>query len=68
MRTVRKITIQIESDILEKAQASTGLGVTETVREGLRSITAAKAGAALLAMRGKVKFDIDIGELRKDRR
>lgn len=68
MSAVRKITIQIESDILEKAQASTGLGVTETVREGLRRITAAEAGVALLAMRGRVKFDIDIETLRKDRR
>ena len=35
METVRKITVEVPLDLLEKAQLASGTGITQTVRAGL---------------------------------
>src|ERR1051326_4544634 len=40
MEEMRKITVEVPSDLLDRAQAFTGEGVTETVRTGLKKIDA----------------------------
>lgn len=67
MSEMRKITVQVPEDILDSAQALTGEGVTQTVTEGLRRLAQIRAQQELLKLRGKVKFTIDLNELREDR-
>jgi hypothetical protein len=68
MRPERKITVHVREDLLAKAQKAARAGVSETVRKGLELLAASDAYEGLLRMRGKVKFTIDLHELRKDRR
>lgn len=65
---VRKITVHVPDDLLKKAQRETGEGVTETVRRGLTLVAASSAYERLRRMRGTVRLDIDIDDLRADRR
>jgi hypothetical protein len=63
----QKVTVHIEGDLLRRARERTGKGVTATVRQGLELVAASKAYERLRALRGKVKFSIDLKELREDR-
>ena len=67
MEAARKITIQVPEDLLKKAQASSGLGITPTIRQGLQLVAAGRAYEKLLQLKGKVNFSIHLKELRKDR-
>jgi hypothetical protein len=67
MPEMKKITAFVPADILEYAQAYTGEGVSETLRVALRELAHKRACEELLALRGKVKLDIDLAELRQDR-
>jgi hypothetical protein len=62
-----KVTVELPADLLDRARASTGEGITATIRRGLEMVAATRAQERLLALRGKVKFSIDLDELRKDR-
>ena len=68
MKAERKITVHVRRDLLDKAQRATRAGVSDTVRKGLELLAASEAYDRLLKMRGKVKFSIDLNELREDRR
>lgn len=68
MSTVRKITVHVPVDLLEKAQKETGEGVTETVRQGLSLVAASRAYDRLRRLRGSVRLKIDLDDLRTDRR
>jgi len=68
MKSERKITVRVRSDLLEKAQKVARAGLSETVRKGLELLAASEAYDRLLKMRGKVKFSVDLNELRQDRR
>ena len=63
----RKITVHIPEDLLERAQKSSGQGITETVRQGLRLVAAGETFRRLSALRGTVKFSVDLRRLREDR-
>jgi Arc/MetJ-type ribon-helix-helix transcriptional regulator len=67
METIRKITVEVPESLLDDAQAETGKGVSETVREGLKRIASARAQRELLALRGKVKFSMTWQEMKEDR-
>ena len=67
MGELRKITVQVPKKLLEKAQAFTGEGVTETVREGLKRLVSVGAEAEARKLRGKVRFSMTLDELRHDR-
>lgn len=60
---MQKITVEVDSGVLEAARAE-GAGVAETVREALRLQAHVRASQRLLALRGRVKFDVDWRELR----
>jgi hypothetical protein len=68
MKPERKITVHVRRDLLDKAQKAARAGVSETVRKGLELLAASEAYDGLLKMRGKVKFSVDLDELRRDRR
>jgi hypothetical protein len=63
----RKITVHVPEDLLERAQKSSGQGITETVRQGLRLVAAGETFRQVARLRGQVKFSIDLARLREDR-
>jgi hypothetical protein len=67
VETVRKITIEVPADLLDKAQQATGAGITQTVRTGLQLLAASQAYAQLRQLRGKVRFSRTAAELKTDR-
>ena len=67
MATTRKITVEIEEDLVDRALRSSGEGVTATVRQGLELVAAGRAYEGLKALRGKVRLSLDLERLREDR-
>lgn len=63
----RRITVRLPEELLRKAQQSTGKGVTDTIRDGLRLVAAGDAYRTLQRLRGKVKFSVSLRRLREDR-
>jgi len=63
----RKITIHVDKDLLRRAQAQTGEGVTATIRKGLELVAASEVYERLRALRGKVRFSVNLKALREDR-
>jgi hypothetical protein len=61
MSTVRKITVEVPRELLEKAQQASQAGVTQTV------LAASEACQHLLQMRGNVRFSKKLAELKADR-
>jgi hypothetical protein len=66
-KPVRKITLEVPADLLEKAQLATGAGVTRTVRTGLQLVAASRTYARLRQLRGKVRFSRTAAQLKFDR-
>ena len=64
----RKITVEIDEDLLQRAQKQSRDGVTGTVRRGLEILAAADAYEKLSGLRGKVKFSTSLATMRRDRR
>ena len=64
-RAAKKITLNVPEDLLLDAQKMTGLGITETVVLGLEELRRRKKRHALLALRGKVDFDLDLTKTRR---
>lgn len=67
METVKKITVEVAPDVLERAQRASGDGITQTVRLGLQLVAASETYAQLREMRGKVRFSKTAAELKTDR-
>jgi hypothetical protein len=64
---VKKVTIEIPEELLEKAQQATGSGITQTIRTGLQLVAASQAYAQLRQARGKFRFSRTLAELKDDR-
>ena len=62
MKPARKITVHVPEDLLEKARRSTGRGITETVRQGLRLVAASETYASLRELRGKMAAYLSGGQ------
>lgn len=67
MASKRKITLEVPEDLLERALAASGEGITQTVRRGLELVAAGRAYDELRQLRGKLKLAIDLEALREDR-
>lgn len=67
MAEKRKITLEVPEELLERALAASGEGITQTVRQGLQLVAAGRAYEELRRLRGKVKLGIDLEALREDR-
>jgi hypothetical protein len=68
MAAARKVTVEVPSELLRKAQKSTGKGVTATIRRGLELVATGHAYEQLRRLRGRVKVSVDWKRLREDRR
>ncbi|HJQ97927.1 MAG TPA: hypothetical protein VJ826_06390 [Candidatus Polarisedimenticolaceae bacterium] len=66
MANVKKVTVHLPEDLLDRAQRSTGEGITQTIRRGLQLVAAGDAYRKLRALRGKVQVSIDLDKLRDD--
>ena len=64
----RKITVHVPEELLDRAQKSSGQGVTETVRRGLQLVAAGDTFRRLAKLRRRVKFSLDLARLREDRK
>ena len=68
MNKLRKITVEVPEADLAEAQALTGKGVTETIRDALRRMRSIRAQQRALELQGKVKFSMTLDEMRYDKR
>jgi hypothetical protein len=68
MERTQKITAHVPVETLRRARAATGKGITETVCMGLDMLASAEAAQKLRRLRGKVHLDLDLEDLRRDRR
>jgi Arc/MetJ-type ribon-helix-helix transcriptional regulator len=64
---LRKITVEVPAHDLAMAQELTRGGVSETVRAALKKLASIQAQRRLLKLRGRVKFDLTLEEMRYDR-
>jgi len=64
-QTVKKVTANIPVKILERAQATTGLGITETLIAGLEELERSRKRSALRMLRDKIRLDIDLDKTRR---
>lgn len=67
MDTLTKVTLNLPKALLTQAQASTGAGITATIRQGLELLAASHAYTQLRKLRGKVKLPLNLRMLREDR-
>lgn len=65
---IQKVTVHIDRELLRRAKERTGKGVTATIRQGLELVAASAVYDRLRALRGQVRFSIDLKKLREDRR
>ena len=63
---MRKVTVMLPRDLVDRATKESGMGVTPTIRKGLEAVAASDAYQRILRRRGKVRFSIDVDELRRD--
>jgi hypothetical protein len=63
----RKITVEVPDQALKDAQAYTGRGVTETVREGLERLAQIHIQNEFRKLRGKLKPALTLEEMKYDR-
>ena len=67
MDSPRKVTVELSEDLLQRAQESSGKGITATIRQGLELVAAGRAYKQLRKLKGKVDLSIDWKALREDR-
>ena len=63
---IKKLTIEVPRELLERATVASGEGITPTIRRGLELVAISGAYARLRALKGKVKFSLKFSELRED--
>lgn len=68
MTRARRVTANLPGDLLDDAMEVTGKGITETLVEGLRLVRRARGFERAMALRGKLRLDVDLEESRERRR
>jgi hypothetical protein len=64
---MRKVTVMLPNDLVERAVKATGVGLTPTIRKGLEAMAASEAFETILAMKGKARFPKNfLKDLRRD--
>lgn len=62
---VRKVTVNLPAKLLERARATTGLGITETIVKGLEELERGKQRSAIRQLRGRIRLELDLDETRE---
>ena len=68
MASTQRITANLPEDLLRAAMQVTGRGITETLVTGLRLVRQSRAHERALALKGKLRLDIDLEKSRERRR
>lgn len=63
--TAKKVTANLPARLLERAQALTGLGITETLVAGLQELERSHKRSALRGLRGRVRFELNLESTRR---
>lgn len=63
---IKKLTVEVPENLLEKATSATGKGITPTIRRGLELVAAGGGYSKLRKLRGRVKFTLKLSKLRED--
>lgn len=63
-KSTKKISANISRELLAEACKAMRLGQTETIVAGLKELIAASKRKQLIALKGKIKIDIDIDKFR----
>ena len=64
----KRITANLPEGLLEDAMTATGKGITETLVEGLHLVRRRRAAERAMALKGKLRLQIDLEESRERRR
>lgn len=67
MSVAKRITVDVPEALLREAQAETGKGITETIRQGLKLLASTSAYKELLKLEGKEKIAKNWKKLKEDR-
>jgi hypothetical protein len=62
---IKKVTVNLPEDLLDRAMACTGKGITQTLIEGLAELERRAQRSALRRLRGRVAFDLDLEATRQ---
>jgi len=62
---LKKVTVNLPARTLENAIRITGKGITPTIIEGLQELERRAKRSALRALKGRIRFDLDLGETRR---
>lgn len=68
MARARRVTANLPEALLDDAMKVTRKGITETLVEGLRLVRRSREYERAMALRGKVKLDVDLEGARERRR
>jgi hypothetical protein len=68
MATTHRVTADLPDDLLRAAMEVTGLGITETLVTGLRLVRQSRARERAMALKGKVRLEVDLTKSRERRR
>ncbi len=68
MNQTRRVTANLPDELLEEAMQVTGQGITETLTEGLRLVRRTRAYPKAMALKGKLRLDLDASRERRSRR
>ncbi len=67
-KALKKVTLFLPQDLIQKAKKSTGEGITQTVRKGLQLVASQSAFEGVRKLRGKIDLKLDLDSLRKDKK
>jgi hypothetical protein len=68
MARLKRVTANLPEEVLRDAMAVTGEGITETIVAGLRMVRRARAYERAMALKGKIRLDVDLAASRERRR
>lgn len=66
-QTAKKITVEVNAELLEKAMKQTHKGLTETIRQGLTLLAESSTYKNIKNLKGKGKFQLKWQQLKEDR-
>jgi hypothetical protein len=56
----KKVTVNLPAELLERVQAATGRGITDTLVLALEEYDRREKQRELASLRGKIEFDLDL--------
>ena len=62
---LKKVTVNVPSQVLERARTITGRGITETIVHGLLELDRQHKRSVLRTLRGRVRIELDLEKSRR---